>query len=230
MAGTARTPAEDAETAESAEVAGSADSPKRADSLKQVAREPTPRPLTDPREIRAIAHPVRLSLLEALTREGPLTATQAAEIVDESPANCSFHLRTLAKYGFVEEVPGSTGRARPWRRVALGQSFSEDQVEPAAAIAAHALSGLAHERVFERIRLFQDNLDGFPPEWRAAGFSGDVLVYLRADELTELGEEIMQLLMRYSDRTMDLDKRPSDARPVQLAAFGSPLRQNPSGN
>ena len=47
-----------------------------------------------------------------------MTATQAGEALGESPANVSFHLRTLAKYGFVEEAPGGTGRQRPWRRVA----------------------------------------------------------------------------------------------------------------
>ena len=76
------------------------------------------REITDPKAMRALAHPLRLTLLEQLGRAGTLTATQAAEIVGESPANCSFHLRTLAKYGFVEEAATGQGRERPWRRVA----------------------------------------------------------------------------------------------------------------
>ena len=74
-----------------------------------------PRELTDPRAMRAMAHPVRLALMEALNHHGQLTATEAAEHVGESPSNCSFHLRQLAKYGFVEEAEGGTGRRRPWR-------------------------------------------------------------------------------------------------------------------
>ena len=35
--------------------------------------------LTDPRALRALAHPVRLTLVSVLRREGPLTATQAGE-------------------------------------------------------------------------------------------------------------------------------------------------------
>jgi predicted transcriptional regulator len=60
--------------------------------------------LTDPKAMRALAHPLRWALLEALTHAGTLTATQASEMLGESPTNCAFHLRTLAKYGFVEEA------------------------------------------------------------------------------------------------------------------------------
>ena len=84
-----------------------------------------PRELTDPRAMRAMAHPVRLSLLEALNHHGQLTATEAAEHVGESPSNCSFHLRQLAKYGFVEEAEGGTGRQRPWRVVHVGMRMTD---------------------------------------------------------------------------------------------------------
>src|SRR4051794_27883368 len=67
------------------------------------------REVRDPRALRALAHPVRLELLERLT-DGPLTATQAASIVGESQASCSFHLRQLAKYGFVELAGDGAGR------------------------------------------------------------------------------------------------------------------------
>ena len=45
------------------------------------------RRLRDPRTIRAMAHPLRLRLLELLYAEGPLTASQCAEQVGESPAS-----------------------------------------------------------------------------------------------------------------------------------------------
>src|SRR5262245_35651030 len=74
--------------------------------------------LTDPRALRAVAHPIRLELLGLLRRSGPLTATEAAARIGESPASCSFHLRQLAKYGLVEEAGGGRGRQRPWRATA----------------------------------------------------------------------------------------------------------------
>ena len=85
------------------------------------------RRLTDAKEMRALAHPTRVAAIELLSREGTMTATQLGELLDESPANMSFHLRTLAKYGFVEEAPGGTGRERPWSRVGQGNSLGARQ-------------------------------------------------------------------------------------------------------
>src|SRR5215510_7400059 len=108
-----------------------------------------PRELTDPKAMRALAHPVRLALLEALTDAGALTATEAGEIVKESPANASFHLRQLAKYGYVEEAEGGTGRRRPWKRKALGMRFSEVHKDPETEAAARELSRTMSSRYLE---------------------------------------------------------------------------------
>jgi len=62
------------------------------------------REVSDARSFRALGHPVWLVLLETLVIDGPLTATEAAERIGESPTTCSFHLRQLARYGFVEEA------------------------------------------------------------------------------------------------------------------------------
>ncbi|HVT21578.1 MAG TPA: helix-turn-helix domain-containing protein [Mycobacteriales bacterium] len=193
------------------------------------ARRTDARPLTDPREIRAVAHPVRLALLEALSREGPLTATQAADIVDESPANCSFHLRTLAKYGFVEEAPGGAGRQRPWRRVSFGQSL-ELAEEGEAGIAAQAFAHLYDERLFARIRRYIDTIAAFPKDWQDASYLFDSLVYLTPEELSELQAGILELMVKFSERTEDKTLRPEGSRAVQLAAFGFPLPPTASGN
>ena len=65
--------------------------------------------------MRALAHPLRVALLEVMRRDGAITATRAAELLDESPGNMSWHLQTLAKYGFVEETGDGRGRSRPRR-------------------------------------------------------------------------------------------------------------------
>jgi DNA-binding transcriptional ArsR family regulator len=85
-------------------------------------------PFDDAKTIRALAHPVRIALLEALVDAGTLTATEAGEHVGESPANASFHLRQLAKYGFVEEAEGGTGRRRPWQLAGSRPVTSVNQV------------------------------------------------------------------------------------------------------
>jgi len=72
--------------------------------------------ISDPKAIRALAHPLRLDLLEILTATGPATAAHCGRILGVSQANCSFHLRQLAKYGFVEDAgPGRDQRERRWR-------------------------------------------------------------------------------------------------------------------
>ena len=109
-----------------------------------------PPEVTDPKAMRALAHPVRIALLEELAVHGQLTATEAGELVGESPANTSFHLRQLAKYGYVEEAEGGTGRRRPWKRVALGMRFTEVHEDPETAAAARELSRTMSHRYLER--------------------------------------------------------------------------------
>src|SRR5215467_5092526 len=92
------------------------------------------RKITDARAMRALAHPVRLALLEALAHAGTLTATQASELLGESPANCAFHLRTLAKYGYVEEAGGGKGRERPWAHANQIITLSSKDLEPQAML------------------------------------------------------------------------------------------------
>src|ERR1700757_3851901 len=73
--------------------------------------------LTDPRMMRALAHPGRIAIWTHLALRGSVTATECAEVAGLSPSACSYHLRTLAKYGFVEEdrTSAADGRERPWR-------------------------------------------------------------------------------------------------------------------
>src|SRR5436305_946859 len=113
------------------------------------------RQVTDPRAMRALAHPVRLELLDQLAVAGTLTAAEASVLVGETPANCSFHLRTLAKYGFVEQADGGRGRERPWRRVPGGIGTTEvDDGTPAAA-SARALTDVVVNRHLESVRRYR---------------------------------------------------------------------------
>src|SRR6201985_3941873 len=82
---------------------------------RQRDSEPARRLITEARTMRALAYPLRVALLEAIRRDGEITASRAADLLDESPGNMSWHLQTLAKYGFVEETGEGRGRSRPWR-------------------------------------------------------------------------------------------------------------------
>ncbi|HEX4032933.1 MAG TPA: helix-turn-helix domain-containing protein [Solirubrobacteraceae bacterium] len=188
------------------------------------------RVITDPRTMRALAHPVRLALLEALLREGELTATRASELLDESPGNMSWHLQTLAKYGYVEEAGGGKGRSRPWRVTADSNRFQTVEEDPQSAAAGDALASLFVERSYARLREWWSRRASYPKAWQDAAFISDSITYLTADEMAALANEINELFGRYRDRRLNKDLRPADAEPVKLAAFGHPLPPTPSGN
>jgi len=179
--------------------------------------------LTEPTAMRALAHPVRWALLEALGDAGTLTATQASEILGESPANCAFHLRTLAKYGFVEEAGGGRGRERPWRRVHRRMSWSALQDDPRAAVAAATLNDLWLGRVLERIRASIDNEHAWPPELRHRLGGSVSRMYVTPDEADALYREMQEILVRYVAEREDPGKRPPDAMPIEMSLFGYPL-------
>jgi len=75
---------------------------------------PTPdrRRVTDIDALRTLAHPIRYRILGHLMAVGPQTASECAAVVGETPSNCSYHLRELARFGLVERVYGDGGDAR----------------------------------------------------------------------------------------------------------------------
>jgi DNA-binding transcriptional ArsR family regulator len=186
--------------------------------------------LTDAKEMRALAHPTRVAALELLSREGSMTATQLGEILDESPANMSFHLRTLAKTGFVEEAPGGTGRERPWTRVGQSNSWEIDNDDAATTSAAIGLARSVAQRAFDRRNEWELSRTSYAKEWREASFECFGTTYLTPDELREVGEEMTRILDRFAGRTADRELRPPGAAPVTIACHGHPLPPTPAGN
>jgi DNA-binding transcriptional ArsR family regulator len=186
--------------------------------------------ISDPKTMRALAHPVRIALLEALGREGQLTATAAAEILDESPGNMSWHLQTLAKYGYVEEAGGGKGRSRPWRIASVSNRFRTFSEDPEFDAAGEALESSFLERAYGRLREWWARRASYSFAWRDAAFTSDSLGYLTAEEMAELGEEVAALFGRYRDRILNKELRPPGSQPTQLIAFGHPIPPTPSGN
>jgi predicted ArsR family transcriptional regulator len=176
--------------------------------------------VTDPKAMRALAHPVRIALLEALTVNGQLTATEAGEIVGESPANTSFHLRQLAKYGYVEEAEGGTGRRRPWKRKHLGMSFTEVHDDPETAAAARELSRTMSHRYLARAeRGLEDNRTQ-PQEWQKALGWNQMGLYLTAAEVEEMDRAIRDVLFeRFGERRVRDASTPADAERVEFLTF-----------
>jgi DNA-binding transcriptional ArsR family regulator len=177
----------------------------------------------DPVALRALAHPLRLRLIEELTLRGPMTATEASRHVGESPSSCSFHLRTLAKYGFVEEAEGGTGRQRPWRVVQVGSRWVTTSETPAAERAAgEALSAVVRERDYRLLQAYLERADELDDEWRRAAFNSNYGAWLTPDELDAISEGLTALWEPYLGRFGHPDRIPDGARMVHLFAYGFP--------
>ena len=106
-------------------------------------KRPDPVEIVDPAAMRALAHPLKWTLMDVLLVEGQATSTRCAELVGESQANCSFHLRQLARYGLVEAAPTTSKKERPWRLTTTDQTWSAVQPDERRTRAVAEL-----ERVF----------------------------------------------------------------------------------
>jgi DNA-binding transcriptional ArsR family regulator len=182
------------------------------------------RRIDDPRTLKALAHPVRIALMETLSVEGPLTATEAGERIGESPTTCSFHLRQLSKYGFVEEAGGGRGRSRPWRVPEGGLSVRSEQPDPEAAVAASTVARLWRESQLRRLEHWRDTRSSYPRQWREAATHSATITWLTAEELAELNRELLEVLItRFPERRSDPSQRPEGALPVETLLFNYPL-------
>ncbi|MDR7274052.1 ArsR/SmtB family transcription factor [Catenuloplanes atrovinosus] len=155
--------------------------------------------LNDPRALRAYAHPLRLSLVGLLRRNGPMTATQCAAELGENVPNCSFHLRQLAKYGVVERVPGADARERPWRATATMTSWSDDSDDPEMRAAADQLNAAILAQYVRRAEAYLAVRDTEPVEWRQAAGFGDTMIYVTAEELADVVARVEEVLAPYTD-------------------------------
>jgi len=168
----------------------------------------------DARTMRALAHPTRLALLEVLNLHPSLTATEASELIGVSPTNCAFHLRTLGRYGFVEEVGTGTGRRRPWRVKETDLRFSDTEGE-----AARALSDVMLDHWLTRIRAVQARRHSLPAEWQEVLGGSQTIVYATPPETKEMVEDLRAVLSRYADRARDPEARPDGTEPVEMLLF-----------
>lgn len=191
------------------------------------------RKATDARALRALAHPTRIALLEAVALHGPLTATEAARIVGSTAANVSYHLRTLAKYDYVIEAEARTGRERPWQLGAVSMSFDAEDPDPTVGHAAHALGEVVQDRWLSRLRHYESHRAQYPEAVRAVSGSSQFVVFGTTAEVEQAQTEILNILMRFTDRITDPTLRPEGSLPFELLVsthpFEVPATSDPEG-
>jgi DNA-binding MarR family transcriptional regulator len=173
--------------------------------------------LTDPRMMRALAHPARIAIWSHIGLRGPATATECAEVAGLSPSACSYHLRTLAKYGFIEEDRASAadGRERPWRVRLLAFSMEAGPETSAAARVANRLlvENLRASAEEDRVR-YVNRESEYPAEWQAAAGETFSVAHVTPDELNELRAKLLEIMLTYV--RLDPAERSPGALPVEI--------------
>jgi DNA-binding transcriptional ArsR family regulator len=158
---------------------------------------PQPRRVSDVDALKALAHPLRVSLLHHLLAVGPRTASECAEEVGSTGSNCSWHLRQLAKFGFVERVEAANGRERPWRSTEVGFDIGAFDDDPAVRTQQDALLALQLNEDNRLMQRFLDRQHELPREWLLASALHGYTLNVRPEELTGLLGTIDDLLRPY---------------------------------
>lgn len=178
-----------------------------------------PYKITDLAALRALAHPRRQRILEHLGRNGPATSATLARDLGLNTGATSYHLRELARYGFVEETGEGRGRERWWRHVHLDIRFplrSEQDSETRAALDEFGRQAFARD--IEAFQRAQRAADESSP-WSDAFPYSRGLVRVTLDELRQFFEDYIALLNRYHRAP---GEAPDGARPVQTRFLAFP--------
>jgi DNA-binding transcriptional ArsR family regulator len=184
----------------------------------------TRRAVSDLRELRALAHPLRLALVDHLMSFGEQTAAQCAAAIGSTTSNCSYHLRALGRAGFVERTESSDGRERPWRAVATGLTFGPagDGESAAVAEAALVLDELSLKREEELTREARRRHNAQPNPWRSAEAFHEYGLSITAAELERLTHRIDELVRPFIAMTRSGAPAGAEAARLRLLAFRDP--------
>ncbi|SIR77115.1 ArsR/SmtB family transcription factor [Micromonospora avicenniae] len=184
-------------------------------------RQPPRQVQLNARQVRVLAHPLRMRLLGTLRVDGPATATALADKLDTNTGATSYHLRQLAEVGLVAEDPDlGTGRQRWWRALHDISNFeaTEFDDDPDARAAARWIEANHVQLMAEQAQRWMAAAEDQSREWRDAASLSDMVLTLSPARLRALNDELWQVVMRYHDEP------PSDGPDAQqvhifLSAF-----------
>jgi DNA-binding transcriptional ArsR family regulator len=170
--------------------------------------------ITDARAMRALAHPVRLTLFERLQRDGPAPVAELAADAGITPAAAGRHLRLLAQHGLVARSEGS------WNPVGTGIHF-EPADDDASQAAYRALANQLFLRSDELPRRWMaEDEPRLDVDWRRVSGLSNARMSMTVEEAAELDAQMEKLLEPYVTR--DPSDAPGDARRVRWLRYVMP--------
>jgi DNA-binding transcriptional ArsR family regulator len=181
--------------------------------------------LRDPRAIRALAHPARMAIIDALSSGDELTATECAALTGLSPSATAYHLKLLERYDFAEPAPArSDGRERPWRATSRRKTFDLDTSTPAGAAATAAVGAAYVDSSRAVAEAFAATEHEEPEEWRDVASLANADLWLTAEEARAVAAALAAVLDPYRGRA--LADRPGASRRVRIMNLISPHKKH----
>ena len=181
--------------------------------------------ILDLESLKALAHPLRVRIFDALSTYGPATASGLAERLGESSGATSYHLRQLEKHAFVRELEGAgTGRERWWERIPGAVDLGPEEFMRTEA-GKQASNLVMNEWSKSRERNLADfvnrGMETMPEEWLKASMINVTSVFASAADLTEFNQKVLALLEEFalSHRARNVP----GTRPVQIQFNGFPI-------
>ncbi|WP_214409424.1 winged helix-turn-helix domain-containing protein [Sphaerisporangium fuscum] len=174
----------------------------------------------DPQTLKAVAHPLRIRLLGALRVDGPATATELAARFGESSGSTSYHLRQLARYGFVEEDPEQRdARERRWRSVHRYTSWSELELggTPEGRAAVEFMRDRQVQVQAATREAFERDRESWGPEWIDVAGMSDTVARLTPGSVRLLYERFTAMVQEME--AQDADRPEAQRVAVHLSAF-----------
>lgn len=183
--------------------------------------------LTDPRELRALADPLRLTLFDLVRRHSPATSAELARRTEQDRASVEEHLRELESVGLVERV-AADGSDVPWTTSVKG-IFFEIPFEPEGQQAARELSNVMLAKYADLptawVREEEPKLE---LEWARAAGLFNARVDLTAEELRGIQADVERLLEPFTTRSFE--DVPAGAAAVRILAYFLPeAERDPPG-
>ncbi|BFU46683.1 ArsR/SmtB family transcription factor [Krasilnikovia sp. MM14-A1004] len=152
----------------------------------------------DPRALRALAHPLRVSLLHELHARGTANATVLAAATGKPVNAVSFHLRQLVGYGLVEDAPdvGGDGRERWYRPTSTDGLRISSRALGHTPEGREALQAIKQQTAAQWLALVEQFFE--PHNEQAVRVSNEESMLLTDEEAHHCATELAELLDRWS--------------------------------
>jgi DNA-binding transcriptional ArsR family regulator len=180
--------------------------------------------------LKALAHPLRTRMLRVLQLRGRVSVTSLAAELGETTGATSYHLRQLARHGFVEEfepddpLPAdaatpATGRRQKWWRMAIDEVHLTGFGFLADDDTREAVGFLTREWEADRSRRmanwFATALE-WSEQWQLASSDSDDLVDLDPVQTRAMADELRAVVAKYKAMSPGPEARKVD---VQYAVY-----------